>query len=193
MEVLANISLDTLRVLTWVVAIVVAVLWCGILWVFLASQKRYWEISSSIVQSLLVGAAAFFLLNLGVAFYILSHLTDSRWSVGKDPLLSPNDIQTNIPFLDEFEKQINDVQHGVAGAVNNVAAIQHAFSAASYFLVTAFIAIGVVLALALLTLVTGIWARRRAEKQKEYDNQYRDERLDNLERSTDTKPPIRKR
>jgi hypothetical protein len=192
-DVLANTSLDILKVLTWVAAMIVAIVWFAILWVFLSSPKRYWEIISSIMQSLLVGASAFFLFNLGVAFYILSHLTDPRWSAGQDPLLSPNDIQTTIPFLSDIAKQINDVQHGVAGAVNNVAAMQHAFSAASYFLVMAIPAIGTVIALALLTLTTGVWAKRRAEKQKDYDDRYRDERLTNLERSTKTEPPIRKK
>lgn len=192
-DVLANSSLDDLKVLTWVVASIVAILWFIILWIFLSSPKKYWEITSSIIQSLLVGASVFFLLNLGMAFYVLSHLTDSRWSIGKDPLLSLNDIQTSVPFLDEIAKQINEVQHGVAGAVNNVAAMQHAFSAASYFLITAIPAIVVVIALALLTLAAGVWAKRRAEKQKEYDDRYRDERLDNLERRTQTVRPIRKR
>lgn len=187
------LSLDNLKVVTWVTAVLVALVWFAILWIFLSTPRRYWEILSSVMQALLVGASAFFLLNLGVAFYILSHLTDPRWSAGKDPLLSLNDIQTSVPFLGEIAKQINEVQHGVTGAVNNVAAMQYAFSAASYFLVTAIPAIGAVIVLALLTLAAGVWAKRRAEKQKVYDDRYRDERLENLEINAGIKPPTRKK
>jgi hypothetical protein len=161
MDVFANISLDSFKVLTWVLALVLAGLWF-----LISAHRKYWDIIASVLLSLLVGAAAFLLANLGVAFYILSHMTDPRWSAGKEPLWKPSELESNLPFIDEVVKLLNGVQDNVSGAVNNVGTIQNAIFATGDFLWMVVLSIGAVIVLSVCAFIASRWAKRRNEKEQ---------------------------
>lgn len=161
MDVFENISLDSFKMLAWVLALTV-----GGLWFYISDRKRYWDVVASAVSSLLVAASVFLLANLGVAFYILSHITDARWSVGKEPLWKPSELESNLPFINEVVELLNGVQDNVSGAVNNVGTIQNAVLATGDFLWMVVVSIGAVIVLAICAFIAGRWAKKRNEKEQ---------------------------
>jgi ABC-type multidrug transport system fused ATPase/permease subunit len=193
MDVFANISLDTFKILTWTLALSI-----GALWFLISAHKRYWDMIASALLSLLVTAAVFLLANLGVAFYILSHMTDPRWSAGKEPLWKPSELESNLPFIDEVVKMLNGVQDNVSGAVNNVGTIQNAIFATGDFLWMVVLSIGAVIVLAICTFVASRWAKRRNDKEQvKIVSQLRAETEDNRKNLEDIRratnlPPFQK-
>jgi hypothetical protein len=161
MDVLVGISLDSFKVLTWVIALSV-----GVLWFFIAAHKKYWEIISASLLGLVVAASTFLFANFGVAAYILSHVTDPRWSAGKSPLWTPNKLESNLPFINDIVTMLNGVQENVSGAVNNVGAIQNAFFAAGDFLWMVVLAIPTIIVLAIAAFIASRWAKRQNDKQQ---------------------------
>ncbi|MDB5186657.1 MAG: hypothetical protein JWM07_129, partial [Candidatus Saccharibacteria bacterium] len=93
MEALANISLEWFRILAWALAIFFGVL-VSLLVFFISDYKKYWDIIAASMMGLLSASFVFLLSNLAIAFYILANVTSPRWSVGKDPLMSPTEIQS---------------------------------------------------------------------------------------------------
>lgn len=167
---LASFSLDTLRASTWVLAIA-----AGVLWLYQSPRQKYWQVISGVVQSLLGAASVFLLLNLGVVFYILSHLTDKRWSVGQNPAWTPGALNTDIPIFGGFLQQFNDAQQGIANVVNDAAAARYAIEAAASFSNMIAWAVAVVLLLSLCLFVMTKWWVRPLEKK--YQHHLRDEEI----------------
>lgn len=132
MDVLANISIDTFKLLVWVVAIVI-----GVLLFFCYPREKPLEIVGAALKGVLGAAITFALTSLGVVFYILSHPTDARWSLGKDPALKAPEFTPGVPFFDQIVDTLNSFMGSVAGSVNDLFAIRNAFLATPDFLVMA--------------------------------------------------------
>lgn len=160
MDVLANTSLESFKALVWIASLIV-----GAVWFFISAHKKYWEIIASSLLGLLAASTVFLLSNLGVAFYILSRATDPRWSEGKEPIWTPDKLESNLPFINEVVNMLNDVQGNVSGAVNNVGAIQNALVAAGDFLWMVVLSIPLIIVLAVASFVASKWAKRRHDKQ----------------------------
>ena len=93
MEILSDVTLETFRLLVWVAASIVGVL-------FLIGRRisSPLQIASRAAGALLAGTVSFVAFNLAVVFYILSHLTDPRWSVGKDPKVDSPELSAGAFF-----------------------------------------------------------------------------------------------
>ena len=104
MDVFANVSLEWFKILTWAFALAI-----GAGWFALSDHSKTREVVKSVLNSLLAAASVFFLANLGVIIYILLHMTDPRWSEGKDPLWRPRDQEFNIPGLGNVLQSINEM------------------------------------------------------------------------------------
>jgi hypothetical protein len=161
MDVLANTSLESFKILVWAVALVV-----GGLWFYISAHKRYWEIIASSLLSLLAASTVFLLANLGVAFYILSRATDPRWSAGREPIWTPDKLESNLPFINDVVNLLNGVQENVSGAVNNVGAVQNALFATGDFLWMVVLSIPVIIVLAIASFIVSKWAKKRYDKQQ---------------------------
>lgn len=161
---LASISLDWFRILVWTVAIPF-----GVLGFFISNHKRYWEIVVAALSGLLLASFAFLLANLAVSFYILSDMTNPRWSAGKDPLMTQNDIQSPLGIFDGIVNDINGLQQNVAGAVNTVGYMQNAVGVAVEFFWMVVWSIGAIFVLAVCTLLTMWWSRKMTARQKDKD------------------------
>ena len=121
MEILSDVTLETFRLLVWVAASIVGV-------VFLIGRRisSPLQIASRAASALLAGTVSFVAFNLAVVFYILSHLTDPRWSVGKDPKVDSPELSAGA-FFEPVTNTLNDVLDNVTGSLNNVIAIKNAF------------------------------------------------------------------
>lgn len=121
MEVLSDVTVETFKILVWITATVVGGL-------FLIGRRitSPSQIASRAVSALLAGTVAFVAFNLAVVFYILSHLTDPRWSVGKDPKVDSPELSAG-PFFEPVTNTLNDVLSNMTGSLNSVIAIKNAF------------------------------------------------------------------
>ena len=131
MEVLNQVSVDTFKILVWVAASIVAGL-------FLVGRRisSPLQIASRMVGALLAGTVSFVAFNLAVVFYILSHLTDPRWSVGKDPKVDSPELSAGA-FFEPVTNSLNDILDNVTGSLNNVIAIKNAFFTIPEFIFSA--------------------------------------------------------
>lgn len=166
MDVFAGVSIEWFRILVWVTAVVF-----GVLGFFISAHKKYWEIVVASLSGLLFASVAFLLANLAVSFYILSDLTNPRWSAGKGPLIKTNDIQSPLGLLDGLVNNINGLQQNVAGAVNDVGRMQNAIGIAVEFFWMVVLSIGIIFILAICTLIATWWSRKKTAKQKAKDEQ----------------------
>ncbi|WP_394249492.1 hypothetical protein [Arthrobacter pityocampae] len=113
-------SLDLLRILTWLVPAVVALV-AG----FLLPRSLHW---------IALGAVLLFAaLNAGAAVYVLNTFSDARWSPeGQDTLSAPSLSET--PMVGEFLEPLDSALEGVVGGVNDFRAFQEALPVALDFL-----------------------------------------------------------
>ena len=166
MVVLEGISLEWFKILVWVIAVLF-----GVLGFLISKHKRYWEVIAASLMGLLFASFAFLLANIAVSFYILSDMTNPRWSAGKDPLMTQNDIQSPLGLLDGLVGTINGLQQNVTGAVNTVGYMQNAIGVATQFFWMVIWSVAVVFVLALCTLIATWWSRRMTAKQKVKDDE----------------------
>lgn len=164
MEAFSGISLEWFRILVWATAISF-----GVLGFFICAHKRYWEVVVATLTGLLLGSFAFLLANLAVSFYILSDLTNPRWSIDKDPLMTQDDIQSPLGLLDGLVNNINGLQQNITGAVNTVGYMQNAIGVAVEFFWMVILAIGAIFVLAACTLLAMWWSRKMTAMQKAKD------------------------
>lgn len=131
MEVLDQVGVDTFKSLVWVAASIVGGL-------FLIGRRISSppQVASRMVGALLAGTVSFVAFNLAVVFYILSHLTDPRWSVGKDPKVDSPELSAGA-FFEPVTNTLNDILDNVTGSLNNVIAIKNAFFTIPEFIFSA--------------------------------------------------------
>lgn len=121
MELLSGFSVETFKTLVWVAAAIV-----GGLFVIGGPLSSPLKIAAKAVSALLAATVSFAAANLAVVFYILAHLTDPRWSVGKDPALDSPELSAG-PFFQPITDTLNDILSSLTGSLNNVIALKNAF------------------------------------------------------------------
>ncbi|MHA7281994.1 hypothetical protein [Arthrobacter sp. TMS2-4] len=155
MDLLGGVSLDLLRVLTWVVPAVVALV-IG----FLLRRSLHW---------IALGAVLLFAaLNAGAAVYVLSSFSDARWSPeGQETLSAPSLADT--PMVGDLLEPLDSTLEGVVGGVNDFRAFQEALPVALDFLAASGWALLVSVPVAILAAcVAFARARRRKAEFAKY-------------------------
>lgn len=121
MEMLSGASVDTFKNLVWGVAVIV-----GLLFLLGSRVTDPLKIAARVLTATSAGAAAFAAANLAVVFYILSHITDPRWSVGRDATLESPEVSAG-PFFQPITDTLNGILNNLTGSVNDVIAMKNAF------------------------------------------------------------------
>ncbi|CAA9277131.1 MAG: hypothetical protein AVDCRST_MAG83-3799 [uncultured Arthrobacter sp.] len=147
MDLLGGISLDVLRILPWIAAIVFA-LAAG----FWRPRKLHWTALSSVLL--------FAALNAGAAIYVLNSFNDPRWSSGKDPSLSTPSL-SDTPIVGEYLGDLDSALEDVVGGVNEFLAFKQALPVALDFLAASGWALLASFPLAILAAGIGFTMARR--------------------------------
>lgn len=119
MDVLSGISVETFKILVVAVALLVGV---GVFFSFY--KKWQWALFGAVMTYALATA--------GVGTYILLHINDPRWSVGKEPLVTAPSI-TNTPVIGQYLEPLNGFLNNTAASINELAAFRHALPLAQEF------------------------------------------------------------
>lgn len=159
MEVLNHVNVDTFKILVWIAAAVV-----GGLFIIGRPVSSRLIIASRAVSAILAATVAFVALNLAVVFYILGHLTDPRWSIGKDPKIDSPKLSAG-PFFEPVTNTLNDALNNVTGNLNNVISIKNAFFTMPDFIVSAGWGLQLVLPLVIALHFIGRAIKKRQAKQ----------------------------
>jgi predicted membrane channel-forming protein YqfA (hemolysin III family) len=159
MDVFANISVESFRILIGVLALTIGLL------VFLSSiRDGTFEKIFAIVKALFAMALSVVALAVGVVFYILSHATDDRWSVGKDAAVESPQIPGN-PFFGQVIDTLNSFMGSVTGSVNDLFAIKNAFiTTQEFFLMAGWAILSVIPLFVLLRILN--WQKEAREKRQ---------------------------
>lgn len=131
MELLSGASVDTFKDLVWIIAVTI-----GLLFLVGSRVSTPLKIAARVISALTAGTAAFAAANLAVVFYILAHLMDPRWSVGRDATVESPEVSAG-PFFQPITDTLNDILDGLTGSVNNVIALKNAFLTMPDFIVAA--------------------------------------------------------
>jgi hypothetical protein len=131
MEVLSGVSVDTFKSLIWLAALII-----GGLFVIGSPVSSPLKIAATAVNALLAATVSFAAANLAVVFYILAHLSDPRWSVGKDPRIDSPELSAG-PILRPITDNLNDILDNLTGSLNNVIALKNAFLTMPDFIIAA--------------------------------------------------------
>ncbi|TLM71628.1 hypothetical protein [Pseudarthrobacter sp. NamB4] len=131
MEMLSGASVDTFRNLVLSVAVIV-----GFLFLLGSRVSTPLTIAARLITAATAGTAAFAAANLAVVFYILAHLMDPRWSVGRDATLQSPELSAG-PFFQPVTDTLNDILDGLTGNLNNVIALKNAFLTMPEFIIAA--------------------------------------------------------
>ncbi|MHA7190533.1 hypothetical protein ACX80N_09620 [Arthrobacter sp. MDT2-16] len=148
-------SLDVLRIFTWVVPAVVALV-AGVLF----RRSLHW---------IALGAVLLFAaLNAAAGMYVLNHFSDTRWSPeGMKQLSAPS--LSDTPLVGEFLVPLDSAMEGVVGGVNDFRAFQQALPVTLDFLATSGWALLVAVPVAIVAAVVSfINARRRKAEFRKY-------------------------
>lgn len=131
MEMLSGASVDTFKNLVWIAALIF-----GLLFLIGSPTSSPLRMAARATNALLAATAAFAAANLAVVFYILAHLMDPRWSVGKDATLDSPELSAG-PILQPITDTLNHILDGMTGSVNNAIALKNAFLTMPDFIVAA--------------------------------------------------------
>jgi hypothetical protein len=161
MELLSDVNVDTFKILVWCAAVIV-----GGVFVMGRRPSSVLEMASRAISALLAATVSFVALNLAVVFYILAHLTDPRWSVGKDPSIASPELSAG-PILEPITNTLNDILSNVTGSLNNVIAIKNAFFTMPDFIVSANWGLWLLLPLMIALRIVSWNIKKRQAKQIE--------------------------
>jgi hypothetical protein len=154
LDLLAGVSADWMRALTWLVAIL-----SGLLLFFWRRRVDLAALGSVIV---------FMVASAGAGTYVLHHLGDDRWRGGTGNRLTVPSL-SETPVVGQFMEPVDSFMESVAGSVNQFLDFQEALPAALDFFVAAGWALLVSLPLALLVMIVGyVEARRRKAEFDRY-------------------------
>jgi hypothetical protein len=159
MEVLNDVGIDTFKTLVWVAASII-----GALFVIGRRTSSWLNIASRAVSAVLAATASFIALNLAVVFYILAHLTDPRWSVGKDPKIDSPELSAG-PFFEPVTNTLNDVLSGLTGSLNSAIAIKNAFFTIPDFVFSAGCGLALLFPLVIVLYFIGRAIKKRHARQ----------------------------
>ncbi|MEA3549251.1 hypothetical protein [Pseudarthrobacter sp. C1] len=166
MEMLSGVSVDTFKNLVWLAAFIV-----GALFVIGSPVSSPLKIAARTVSALLAATVSFAAANLAVVFYILAHLTDPRWSVGKDPTLDSPQLSAG-PFFQPITDTLNDILGSLTGSLNNAIALKNAFLTMPDFIIAAGWAFLLLLPLVIAVRITAWFIEK--EQVRQIDRNTRD-------------------
>ena len=150
MDILAGISTEWLKALTWITAVAVGV--AVLLW-----RRR-------VAAAALAAAVVFMAASAGAGIYVLNHLGDGRWGGDQQAKLSPPPL-TDTPVVGKFLEPLEGMLGNVTDGVNEFTDFQSALPVALDFFVAAgwALALSVPLALVVLAVASREAKRRNAE------------------------------
>lgn len=166
MEVLNGFGVDTFKGAVWFAALII-----GGLFTIGSPISSPLKIAAAAVNSLLVATASFAAANLAVVFYILVHLSDPRWSVGKDPRIDSPELSVG-PFFQPVTDVLNEILDNLTGTLNNAIALKNAFLTMPDFIIAA--GWGAALFLPLVIVARIIAWRIAKEQVRQIDRNTRD-------------------
>jgi hypothetical protein len=166
MEMLNDVSVGTFKNLVWLAAFIV-----GGFFVIGSPVPSPLRITARAVNASLAATVSFAAANLAVVFYILAHLTDPRWSVGKDPTLDSPQLSAG-PIFQPITDTLNDILGSLTGSLNNVIALKNAFLTMPDFIVAAGWAFLLVLPLVIVVRIIA-WLIEK-EQVRQIDRNTRD-------------------
>lgn len=166
MEMLREASVDTFRNLVWIIAVII-----GLLFLIGSRVSTPSKIAARVLTAATAGTVAFAAANLAVVFYILAHLMDPRWSVGRDATVESPNLSAG-PFFQPITDTLNNVLDGLVGSVNNVIALKNAFLTMPEFIYAAGWASLVLVVLAIGSRILS--AKIDRDQMKQIDRMTRD-------------------
>ncbi|WP_171046673.1 hypothetical protein [Pseudarthrobacter sp. NamE5] len=151
MDILAGVSIEWLRALTWITAVVAGAA------LFLWRPPRP---DLALLASIVVFMAA----SAGAGIYVLNHLGDGRWGGDGQPKLSPPEL-SGTPVVGKFLEPLEGALGGVTNGVNEFVDFRSALPVALDFFAAAgwALALSVPVALAALAVNARLAGRRNAE------------------------------
>jgi hypothetical protein len=154
LDLLAGVSADWIRALTWVVAII-----SGLLLFFWRRRLDLAALGSVIV---------FTVASAGAGTYVLHHLGDARWRGGTGNRLTVPSL-SETPLVGQYMEPVDSFMDSVAGSVNQFLDFQEALPAALDFFAAAGWGLLTSLPLALLAMIVSyVEARRRKAEFDRY-------------------------
>lgn len=136
---LSGISVDGFKILAVVVALLVGV---GVFFGFF--RRWYWALFAAVFS--------YMVLTAGTGVYVLMHLNDPRWSVGKEPLLQAPTL-SGAPVVGELMKPLEGFLRDAATSINELASFRHALPVAQEFFALAGWALLVLVPVTIVALV----------------------------------------
>lgn len=147
MDILAGISGDWLKALTWITAVAAGV--AVLLW-----RPRRPDLAG------LAAVVVFMAASAGAGIYVLNHLGDGRWGGDQQSKLSPPPL-SDTPVVGKFLEPLEGMLGGVTDGVNEFVDFQSALPVALDFFTAAGWALALSVPVALVALAANARAARR--------------------------------
>jgi predicted membrane channel-forming protein YqfA (hemolysin III family) len=159
MDVFANISVEGFK---WFIAVLALAI--GVVVLVASERDGTFEKIFAVVKAIFAMALSVVALAVGVVFYILSHATDGRWSVGKDKVVESPQIPGN-PFFGQVIDTLNSFMGSITGSVNDLFAIKNAFiTTQEFFLMAGWAILSVIPLFVLLRILS--WRKVVRDKRQ---------------------------
>jgi hypothetical protein len=138
--VLSGISVEGFKVTAVVGSLLIGIA------VYLGFFRRwYWAIFATVFT--------YMILTAGVGVYVLMHITDPRWSVGRDPLLQAPSLG-GTPVIGDMMRPLDDFLRDMAASVNEFTSFRHALPVAQDFFALAGWSLLVLIPVTIMALAT---------------------------------------
>lgn len=155
MDILAGVSSEWLKALTWIAALV-----CGV--ALLLWRPKRPELAA------LAAVLVFMAASVGAGIYVLNHLADGRWGGDKEARLNPPSF-SETPVVGQFLEPLDGMMGGVADGVNDFVDFRAALPVALDYFAAAGWALAVLVPLGLLAVtINAARARRRDAESAAY-------------------------
>jgi hypothetical protein len=146
-DILAGVSGESLRALTWISAVV-----CGA--AVLVWRRRRPD------QALLAAVMVFMAASVGAGIYVLNHVSDGRWGGDAQAKLSPPSL-SGAPVVGDFLEPLEGALGGMADGVNDFIDFRSALPVALDYFAAAGWALAAAVPVGLLVLAANARAARR--------------------------------
>ncbi|MET1087079.1 MAG: hypothetical protein ABWY04_08155 [Arthrobacter sp.] len=153
MDILAGVSSDWLKYLTWIVAAAFAAA------ALLLRRPRRPDLA------LLAGVHVFAAASVAAGIYVLNHLGEGRWGGDKEARLEPPPPLSETPMVGQFLEPLDGTLRGVADVVNELLDFRAALPVALDFFVAAGWALAAAVPAGLCVLMGNAWETRRRKAE----------------------------
>lgn len=154
MDILAGVSSEWLKNLTWIAAVLAGAA------VLLLQRFRRPDLAA------LAGVGVYIAGTLGAGIYVLNHLQDGRWGGNEEARMDPPSF-TETPMVGQFLGPLDDALGSVADGYNEFLDFRAALAVAVEYFAAAGWALAILVPLGLVSLVVQVVvARRRAARTR---------------------------